>query len=53
MRGVGKKAAILWREAEKVVSSTKAQMFLEQTMKEMLREMDGKTGNFIIKTFEL
>lgn len=53
VRGVGKKAAIPLLEAEKAVSSTKAQIFLEQTMEEMLREMDEDTGNFVIKTFEL
>lgn len=53
MRGVEKKAAIPWRKAETAASSTKAQIFLEQTMKEMLREMDEDTGNFVIKTFEL
>lgn len=50
MRAEGKTPAVTWRAAEKVVSASKVQIFLEQKMKEMLREMDEDTGDFVIKT---
>lgn len=48
MRGAGRKTTTTWRAAEKVASSTKLQIFLEQNMKEMLRDMEKDTGNFIL-----
>lgn len=44
MRGAGRKTTITWRAAEKVASSTKLQIFLEQNMKEMLRDMERIQG---------
>lgn len=48
MRGAGRKTAITWRAADKAASSTKLQICLEQNMKEMLRDMEKDTGNFIL-----